>query len=379
VWHGRDNTWINFSAFDENKLVLDLNAETLSFYFQYIQAVFAPPSGKSFRNFPFSETLEVVRVYDFQKKCTTSSFAGVHAVIDDSVAAYVPFACPSTNIIGSYDTCACVDGVDTIGTGSSTTVGNVRTDRRIVPTYSCAPCEGSRHSTDTTVTVYKTPCVADEKNTCVESVTTTNSAPELSVNVQFQGPDINGYSLSPLSGSYSLKWTANAYIGTAGAFALFFNNWELLDQQDGVGRPSNLKGVMWSGEGQNAEQGWRVDYRTAASVPYGNCLGMTLVVAPVNATFDIDLAGRSVTPSQCGADEIAYQVKMAVFRGVNINSDYGHWNWELSAYANVSCRQRVCGEKPSVSLNSTQNVYVPTSGLWYQTAGRLGSVTVSVS
>jgi hypothetical protein len=210
----------------------------------------------------------------------------------------------------------------------------------------------------------------------------------LNVNISFEGPDIpplSGgnlpvFSYSKLSGSYALKWTSNAYIGTGTFFGLYFPNPQLteVNEENGVGSPDVSKSVIWQDENQPAEQGWRIDYRTSIT---GTVVGMTLVVAPVKTTTVIDRAARTVASTQCGFGEIAYQVKLAMFNRAfsGINSDYGYWNWDFSSYANVACRSRVCRDVPSISLNSTETVYVPLGGPWYATRGKLGQVKVSIS
>jgi hypothetical protein len=382
AWHSDNNRWLNFGAGNAHSISLDLASDRLVLSASAAYVQFAPPAGKSFRDFPFDEVLTPSNVY--QSNCPPGSFSNVRVVIDDSQAAYKPFSCPN---IGSYETSSCIPNIDTIATYQNARVGNVETVSYAIPVYSCTPCDSNPYATQTTTTVYKVPCSPNETTSCIESVSKSSSWPELNLNVSFEGPDINGYSYAPLSGAYALKWTDNAYIGTAFYFGLLFPGWGLTDVgDDGTGAPAHPGQFGWTNDGQSpqqglqaAEQGWRVDYRTqpASGLP----MGMTLVVAPVKATTSIDRSTKSIVSTACGHGQIAYQVKLAVFdrtfRGTD--SDYGYWNWSFSCYANVNCRSRVCRDVPTVSLNSTETVYVPTSGPWYETRGKLGQVKVSIS
>jgi hypothetical protein len=397
VWHSRDNRWINFAAYGANRIVLDVANESLLLVAETVYVVFTPPPGKSFRDFPFDDVLVCASAYSGNPAtCPQDAFSNVRVVIDDSTAAYVPFICPqdaSGNIVGNSETCSCVPGIDTRKVNQLAESGLVRTAQQIVPIYSCAPCDGNNYSIQTTTTTYKPPpCSSDEKSNCIESVTTASSRPDLNVNVSFgdHGVDfINSnfgwqpYSYSLLSGSYALKWTNSAYIGNGNFFGLSFPDWQLTDiDSSGAGNPSYGSGTLgWQNENQPAEQGWKIDYRKQHPSNW-NTLGMILVVAPVKTTTVIDKAGKSIVSTPCGFGQIAYQIKLAVFRrpvAFGVDSDYVYWNWDFSCYANVSCRNRVCGDVPSVSLNSTEKVFVPLSGVWYSPRGKLGQVSVSIS
>jgi len=376
TWHSGNNYWLNFVANNANSITIDLNANTLLLVAESAYVSFSPPAGKSFRDFPFNEVLVPVSVY--QSDCPSNAFANVRVVIDDSTATYISFACPGTT---SSETSSCLPGTDTITTYSTARVGNVATEKVVIPVYSCAPCDSNPFALQTTTTVYKVPCTSDEKTSCVESISQSSSWPELNLNVSFEGPDINGYSYSSLSGAYALKWTGNARIGTFNLFGLFFSSWNLANaDQNGVGKPTD-DGFIWADNNQvqqqglqGAEQGWRVDYRSGS-------MGMTIVVAPVKTTTTITRSLKSIVSAACGHGQIAYQVKLAVFDRpfYGINSAYDYWNWSFSCFANVPCQTRSCRNVPSVSLNSTETVYVPTGGPWYDTYGKLGQVKVSVS
>ena len=111
---------------------------------------------------------------------------------------------------------------------------------------------------------------------------------------------------------------------------------------------------------------------------------MTLVVAPVKTTTEINRAAKTVVSTQCGVGQVAYQVKLAVFGGpiiglVGVESEYIYWNWLFSCYANINCKTRVCGDAPSVSLNSTETVFIPVGGSFGDTSGKLSQVNVSIS
>jgi hypothetical protein len=384
AWHSINNAWINFSPYGDNRILINVQANTLLLIHYNIYALFSPPAGKSFSAFPFDEVLVCTSSYGASEEALSS----VRVVIDDSQASYVPFVCPqnSTALVSSTETCSCVPGIDTINLTSSVRSGNVQTVSTVIPVYLCDPCDSNPYATQTTTTIYKTPCTADERTNCIESVSTSSSYPELNVNISFEGPDVPaldgrpGFSYSPLSGSYALKWTSNAYIGTANFFGLYFRNSQLTDVgPNGVGREDLSNQMVWQNPNQAAEQGWRIDYRTETAGVIG--FGMTLVVAPVKTTTVIDKSAKTVDSVQCGAGQIAYQVKLAVFNQpfYGINSDYGYWNWHFSSYANVACRSRVCRDVPSISLNSTETVYVPLGGPWYDTRGKLGQVKVRIS
>ena len=386
TWHSSVNQWLNFSAYYGNSISIDVRSNTLLLMHENGTALFSPPEGKTFSTFPFDEILVCTNAYG-NSTCTQEALSSVRVIIDDRQATYRPFACPqdARGLVSNTEICSCVPGVDTLTPYTTTQSENVRTIATVLPIYSCDPCDSSPYATQTTTTVFKTPCTSDETTDCVESVSTTSSWPELNVNVSFEGPNLlrpDGFpavDYPGLSGSYALKWTNNAYIGHANFFGLYFPNPQLADVgANDFGRPDFSNQMVWQGQGQNAEQGWRVDYRNPNSNPV---TAMTLVVAPVKATTAINKSARTIASTQCGFGQIAYQIKLAVFSRplYGIHADYGYWSWDFSCFANVTCRSRVCRDVPSISLNSTETVYVPRSGPWYDTRGTLGQVTVSIS
>jgi hypothetical protein len=391
TWHSSVNGRINFGAYYSNRILIDVQANTLLLAHDNAYALFSPPEGKSFKDFPFDEVLVCTNAYSITT-CTKEALSSVRVVIDDTPASYVPFVCPqnSVGVVSNTETCSCVPGVDTLNIYSNALSGNVRTESTVIPIYSCAPCDSNPHATQTTTTVYKTPCTSDEGGSCIESISTTSSWPELNVNVSFEGtgiPPLGGNSGAPvidyarLSGNYALKWTSNAYIGHAQFFGLYFPNPQLTDvSPDGIGSPEISNQMIWQNPDQAAEQGWRVDYRNSIGNGF-TALGMTLVVAPVKTTTAINKSAKTVTSTQCGFGQIAYQIKLAVFSQAiyGLDSDYIYWNWNFSCFANVACRSRVCQDVPSILLNSTETVYVPLSGAWFETRGKLGQVSVSIS
>jgi len=379
TWHSSNNDWLNYLATYANSLYLNVNANTLTLNMDFGYAVFSPPEGKTFQTFPFDETL-VCTYVPANYSCSASNWQNVRVRIDDAIVSYKPFRCPQdANLLQGSQTCSCDPQQDAVALSSRVRSGNVETETVRYPVYACKPCDTAYYATETTTTVYKVPCTPDEKTNCIDSISTSTAWSELNVSVSFTGPDIAGFSYSPLSGSYALKWTDNAYIGTFNFFGLSFPQWTLTNVNNGIGSPSYGSQLLFNNANQKAGQGWRIDRRIQ---PSGQLpIGMTLVVAPVKTTTVIDRSNSSIVSTQCGFGQFAYQVKLAVFSHTlsGINSDYGYWTWDFSCFANVACAARSCGGVPSVSLNSTETVYVPTGGPWYASYGRLGQVSVSIS
>lgn len=376
AWHSASNRWRNFTWGVANQLLLNLTEDRLYLYSERGTVIFSPPPGKSFNNFPFSSAVVPVSVYfSSGYPCSLESFSQCVVTIDDATVSYMPFACPP--LTGS-ETTSCVPGVDTIPENTRTIAENTITDTYNFAFYNCSPCDGTHYATTIETAVRKKDCVDDEKSNCWE-YSRTSTVPELNLAISFQGPDLNGYSMSVLNGTYALQWTNNAYVGTGNFFGLYFRHWSLGDvDANGNGYPQDASFGIDSE--LQAEQGWVIDYRIPAQVPSATGLGMVVAVTPVKATLAINRSSKTWSTTQCGERDIAYQVKVAVFRGLFSNtSDYAYWNWDLSAYGNLPCRQRVCGEMPSVTLSAVESVYVPFTGLLqYGTKGKIGSVTVNV-
>jgi hypothetical protein len=382
TWHSSNNDWLNIFASDANKLLLNVSENTLTLSMDFGYAKFSPPDGKTFQSFPFDE--KVVCTYvPAAYSCSADKWQNVRIQITDDAAAYKPFACPqnSSGLVASYESCACDVQKDTVGLYSRVRSGNVQTETVRYPVYACKPCDTTYYVTETTATTYKSPCVPDDKTDCIESTATSVAWPDLNVSVRFTGPDVDGFSYSTLSGNYALKWTSAAYIGTSNFFGLQFPNWGITNVNNGYGTPTSNTFSLET-QYQKAGQGWKIDYRTQPSGQFP--MGMTLVVAPVKTTTTVDRANRSVISTQCQHGQFAYQVSLAVFSHTlySITSAYEYWSWDFSCFANVACAVRSCGGVPSVSLNSTETVYVPhyvpgaASPFAY---GQLGQVSVSIS
>lgn len=340
TWHSKRNEWLNFSAYDISRLTLDVDRERLKFIDETLQIEFAPPSGRSFREFPFSGTLVPLYIDGILPSgCTASSFANVAVTIDDSIAKYIPFKCPEPPLLDAWsETCDCVAGIDTVpDLQRASTIGSVTTDTVKVPIYHCAPCESTAYSVDT-----------ESYDSATGAFSFASTIPELQLSVSFSAPSVASW-IHQLSGTYSLKWKRNAIIGNGNYLGLY-------------GSGNNL---LWSNfETDIAEQGWHVDYRMPAQAPFATALGMTIVVVPVKAAISINRATGESSASPCQSDQIAYEIKAAVFRGGlrGIGSAYIYWNWDMSSHAMVPCRQRECGFIPSIAFDQTENITIPTGG-----------------
>lgn len=376
AWHSVSNRRPNFTSGVANQLHLNLTEDRLYLYSERGTVIFVPPSGKSFNDFPFSGAVVPVSVYfPFGDPCSLESFSQCAVTIDDAPVSYMPFLCPP--LTGS-ETTSCVPGVDTIPEDTRVVTDNTLTDTYRFPFYNCSPCDGTHYATTTETTVRKKDCVEDGINSCVE-FSRTSTVPELNLAISFQGPDLNGYSLSVLNGTYALQWNSNAYVGTGNFNGLYFRDWSLSEvDANGNGYPQDA--AFRIGSELQAEQGWVIDYRIPAQVPNATGLGMIVAVTPVKATLAINRSSKTWSTTLCGEHDIAYQIKVAVFRGFFSNTtDYAYWFWELSAYGNLPCRQRVCGEMPSVALSAVESVYVPFTGSsLYSTKGKIGPVSVNV-
>lgn len=394
VWHSSRNESVNFLERYANSIVLDLNANTLLLAMDSAYAVFTPPDGKKFRDsFPFDETLVCTSVSEtYSQTCGVAGWQNLRVVIDDSTATYVPFVCPQdANLVAGGQTCSCDTATDTTrpaaSTQTQTATSSTYTGTIRYPVFSCTPCDSLNYVDETTTTVTPLPCY---DGNCVQSVSTTVAWPELIAHISIDGPNVDGYSYSFLSGTYALKYSNNARIGTPFINGLFFGPSKLFTSDpvsglpfaNGYGVPNESDRFAWADRNIRTQQGWILDYRTewpGDSTQYP--VGMQLVVSPVKTVATIDRNSKSVTTTKCPHGQFAYQVKFALFSHAlyGVKSSLRYWQWDLSCYANVDCAARACGAPPSISLNSVETVFVPFSHNQLVQIGKLGQVTVGIS
>lgn len=378
VWHSALNWTTDFGS--DNRLTLDITANLLElFFFQAgLSVVLRPPAGKTFQTFPFDEVL-------VPQNATLTDFASVRVVIDDSTAEYIPFVCPDNSRFSTAFYGSCTNGVHTLPQFSRTFTQTGYTDTSVGPIHGCKPCESNYYATYTSTVTRDPNCPSSgdaASSGCPTVGTSSSDVPDLIVNASFSGPDIEGYSLSALSGSYALKWSNVANLRMQGGYVgLYFEDFLGLEEIDsnGNGKPIRNSFLLDRSQRGDGLQGWGINYRT----PPGGLwrLGMEMAVVQVKSRTVINRTARTVVSTPCPTGQFTYQIFLIVYsvQPSEFDGGFAYWTRQLMAFADVPCAPRQCRGVPSVSLSATETIYLPLVGPWYASRGKLGQISVSLS
>jgi hypothetical protein len=349
--HLSDNRFNSLASGYSTQISLDVT-NNLLIYTQFATSVhFRPAAGQSFSTFPFDGVLvpEYMSVYD-PRSCVGGDFDNVRVVIDDGVPGYVPFECPgSTSAIPFRGLSqSCTSGIDTLPSGTDTTVGNTRTVVDVLPGSHCAPSDAGYHATQTTTYV--------DTGTST-TVTQSTSVPDLNLSVTIDGPDIARpqswgqpglpplLSYSQLSGTYAAKYK----YGNPGFWLPF---------APGSGMTFyGPNGAVWgySGETLTTYEGWVVNYTSPQLSQRNNrSVRMLMHVTPLKDRVTVSPPNGSVSTVQCGHDTLSYQVLLSLFYEGSIV--------EMSLQHSTPCVQRVCRGLPVLNIDQTVTCRVYIGG-----------------